>query len=286
MPASSKAIVIARAGFAPTGSGSVMWLRVGGDAVAEQLGVDLRAARLRVLELLEDDHAPASPMTKPSRPGVEGPARAPPDRRCDGRARASRAKPAIPTSVTGASVPPQSMTSARPSRIASSPSPIAMFEAAQAVHCDESGPCVPSSIETQAAPMFGMISGIENGLTRSGPRSQQLVVAVLERLQAADPGRDRGADPVGLRGDRRARSRPPPAARRRRSGARSGPCAAACLRSMNVGRVEVLDLAGEVTVKPRRVELRDRRPRRSARRSGRPTSSRRRCRAASPRRGR
>jgi len=39
------------------------------------------------------------------------------------------------------------------------------------VHCDESGPRVPSSIETHAAPMLGMIAGIENGLTRSGPRS-------------------------------------------------------------------------------------------------------------------
>ena len=46
-----------------------------------------------------------------------------------------------------------------------------MFEAAQAVHWDESGPRVPSSIETQPAPMFGMIAVIENGLTRSGPRS-------------------------------------------------------------------------------------------------------------------
>ena len=73
--------------------------------------------------------------------------------------------------MIGASVPPASITSARPSRIASSDSPIAMFDAAHAVHCDESGPCVPSSIETQPAPMFGMICGIENGLTRSGPRS-------------------------------------------------------------------------------------------------------------------
>ena len=53
----------------------------------------------------------------------------------------------------------------------SAASPIAMFDAAQAVHCDESGPRVPSSIETQAAPMFGMICGIENGFTRSGPRA-------------------------------------------------------------------------------------------------------------------
>jgi hypothetical protein len=73
--------------------------------------------------------------------------------------------------VIPASVPPQIIASARPSRIASAPSPIAMFEAAQAVHWEESGPRVPSSIETQPAPMFGMIAGIENGLTRSGPRS-------------------------------------------------------------------------------------------------------------------
>ncbi len=79
------------------------------------------------------------------------------------------AKPAIPTSLTAASVPPQSITFARPRRIASSPSPIAMFDAAHAVHCDASGPRVPSMIETQPAPRFGMIDGIANGFTRSGP---------------------------------------------------------------------------------------------------------------------
>jgi hypothetical protein len=47
---------------------------------------------------------------------------------------------------------------------------MAMFDAAQAVHSERSGPRVPSSIETQPAPRFGMIDGIENGLTRSGPR--------------------------------------------------------------------------------------------------------------------
>ena len=78
--------------------------------------------------------------------------------------------PAIPTGVIPASVPPANTTSARPSRIMSAASPIAMFEAAHAVHCEDSGPRVPSSIETQAAPMFGMICGIENGFTRSGPR--------------------------------------------------------------------------------------------------------------------
>ena len=72
--------------------------------------------------------------------------------------------------MTGASLPPAIIASARPSLIASSASPIAMFEAAQAVHWLISGPLGPSSIDTQPAPMFGMIEGIENGLTRSGPR--------------------------------------------------------------------------------------------------------------------
>ena len=82
--------------------------------------------------------------------------------------------PAIPTRVIPASVPPASIASARPSRIASAASPIAMFDAAQAVHCDDRGPRVPRYIETQPAPMFGMICGIENGLTRSGPRSSSV----------------------------------------------------------------------------------------------------------------
>ena len=45
---------------------------------------------------------------------------------------------------------------------------------AHAVHSLISGPLVPSSIDTQPAPMFGMIDGIENGLTRSGPRVRRM----------------------------------------------------------------------------------------------------------------
>jgi hypothetical protein len=78
--------------------------------------------------------------------------------------------PATPTSAMGASVPPQNMASARPSRMASAESPMAMLDAAQAVQTDESGPRVPSSIDTQPAPRLGMIDGMANGLTRSGPR--------------------------------------------------------------------------------------------------------------------
>ena len=78
----------------------------------------------------------------------------------------------MPTSAIGASVPPQNIASARSSLIASSDSPIDMFDAAHAVHCEDSGPCVPSSIESQPAPRLGMMAGIENGPTRSGPRSR------------------------------------------------------------------------------------------------------------------
>jgi hypothetical protein len=55
------------------------------------------------------------------------------------------------------------MTSARPRRIESRPSPIAIVEAAQAGHWDVSGPFVPSSIEIWAAPMVGMTVGIAKG---------------------------------------------------------------------------------------------------------------------------
>ena len=93
--------------------------------------------------------------------------------------------------------------------------------------------------------MFGMIAGIENGLTRSGPRSMQRVVAVLERLQAADPGRDRGADPVGLRRD----VEPGVGLRLARRGEdqlREAVHAPRLLAVDPVGRVEVLHLAREV----------------------------------------
>ena len=112
----------------------------------------------------------ASPITKPSRSASKGRDAASGSSLRREIARIAP-KPAMLTVVTGASVPPQIITSARPRRIASRPSPIAMLEAAQAVHWESSGPRVPSSIETQPAARLGMIWTIENGLTRSGPRS-------------------------------------------------------------------------------------------------------------------
>ena len=99
--------------------------------------------------------------------------------------------------MIGASLPPANIASARPSRIASSASPIAMFEAAQAVDWLISGPFVPSSIETQPAPMLGMMRRDRERAHAVGAAVPQHVVAVLERVQAADAGRDRRADALG-----------------------------------------------------------------------------------------
>ena len=104
----------------------------------------------------------------------------------------------MPTFVIPASVPPASMTSARLRRIASIASPMAMFEAAHAVHSDASGPRVPSSIETQAAPMLGMIAVIAERVDAVGPALEQLVVAVLEALEPADAGGNGDACALGL----------------------------------------------------------------------------------------
>src|SRR5437773_8847496 len=73
---------------------------------------------------------------------------------------------------------------------------------------EESRPFMPSSIETQAAPTFGMIAVIEKGLTRSGPRlisvsqasSNDLrpPIAVATRRRPHEPGR-RGSVNTGAR---------------------------------------------------------------------------------------
>ena len=75
------------------------------------------------------------------------------------------------------------------------PSPIAILEAAHAVHSDSSGPRVPSSIETQPAARFGMIWTIENGFTLSGPRLLSWSTHASNEREASDAGRNGRADP-------------------------------------------------------------------------------------------
>ncbi len=73
MPASSRAIFKALPRPVRIGLGDVV--RVGGDAVADHLAVDLRAAGLGVLELLQDEHGARLAHDEPVPLGVERPTR-------------------------------------------------------------------------------------------------------------------------------------------------------------------------------------------------------------------
>ena len=83
-----------------------------------------------------------------------------------------RANAAIVSGVTAASVPPAITTSAVPSRIRRTPSPMACAPAAHAVATHRLGPVHPSCIATTPAVALGIIMGTKNGLTRDGPFSK------------------------------------------------------------------------------------------------------------------
>ena len=96
-------------------------------------------------------------------------------------------KPPRPSGTTGASTPPTSIASAMPARMNSTPFPIDMADAAQAVHSVVSGPRVPSAIDISAAPMFGIRAVTQNGLRRSGPASNSLRCAISSVLRPPMP---------------------------------------------------------------------------------------------------
>ena len=163
-----------------------MCVRVGRDAVAEQLGVDLRAARLRVLELLEHEHRGGLAHHEPVPLGVERPRGAlrvvvPP------RDRAHRAEAGDPDARDRRlrAAAEHDVRAAEPDRVEPVADRHVRRGAGRALR--GSGPRVPSSIETQPAAMFGMIWTIENGLTRSGPRSSQRVMQAWKDLRPPIP---------------------------------------------------------------------------------------------------
>ena len=90
--------------------------RVAAHAVAGHLGVDVRAARLGVLELLEHQHAGALADHEAVAVDVEGRDAPWGSSLSVLRARAA-ANPDTPTGLIGASLPPANMTSAAPSRM-------------------------------------------------------------------------------------------------------------------------------------------------------------------------
>ena len=194
MPASSIAIVIARAGLVAGRIGLGDVRRVGRDAVAEQLRVDLRAARLRALELLEHEHGRRLADHEPVAPCVERPRRAlrvvvPPRERAH-RVEAGDRHLASPAPRRR---PRTSCARGRAgSRRARRRSPCSRRRTPWSG--SSAGPSCRARSTTQPAPMFGMIARDRERADPVGPAVAERVVRVLERVQAADPGRDRRAD--------------------------------------------------------------------------------------------
>ena len=117
--------------------------------------------------------------------------------------------PPMPTCVIGASVPPTIIASQRLSRMYDAASPIAIEEAAQAVHEAAAGPRVPSSIEIMPEAMFGISIVIHIGLMPIGALAEEVLLGDVEGVEPADARRDRGADAMrlGMRRDVESRVR-------------------------------------------------------------------------------
>ena len=148
MPAFRSAIAITRTRAVAVLGRRGDVVRVARHAVADDLGVDPRAAAPRVLELLEDQDAGAFADDEAVAILVERPAGALPGRRCASTARAARAKPPTPIGVIAASEPPAIIASASPRLMISNESPMACADAEQAVQVARFGPLAPKRIDT------------------------------------------------------------------------------------------------------------------------------------------
>ena len=171
-----------------------MWYASAGRAVADDLGVDRRAAPLRVLELLEDEHAGALADDEAVAILVERAAGAAPARRCASTARAAAPKPPTLIGVIAASEPPAIIASASPRLMISNDSPMACAEAEQAVHVARFGPLAPNRIDTWPAARLMMADGMKNGEILRGPPFEQRLVLALDGGEPADAGPDEDAD--------------------------------------------------------------------------------------------
>jgi hypothetical protein len=229
---------------------------VGRKPVAEQFGVDLRAARARVLEILEDEDRARLAHDEPvalrvERPaaalGVVVPARERPHRAepRDADARDRGFRPAGEHHVRAA----------QPDRIEALPDRHVRGGARRALRRERA-----ARAELHRDPRRAHVRDDLRDRERVDPVGAALaehVIAVLERLQAADPGRDRDADAVGLRRDREAG-----VGLRHAGGGEDHlrePVHPPGLLALDpYRRVEVLQLAGEVDRVVGRVELRDR----------------------------
>ena len=179
-----------RSGCGPSTFGRGHVEGIGAHAEADQLGVDLRAARLRVLVLLEHQHAGALAQHEAVAVLVPGTADAVAGSSLRVDSARAAAKPPTPSGETVDSAPPAIITSASPYSIRRPASPMQCRPVVQAVTIARFGPLKPYLIDRWPEIMLMIEAGTKNGEMRRGPRSQQLVVRLLDQRQAADAGAD------------------------------------------------------------------------------------------------
>ena len=142
-------------------------VRVAAGGESGDLGVDVRAAPLRALQLLQDedgralaeDEAVAGPVERPGG-GVRG-------RRCAGVVAWMASKQAEVIGEIGASVAPAIMTSAVPSRISSTAWPSESSPEVQPVETTAAGPSAPAVQATSAAMRAGHEVAVQLGYAYS-----------------------------------------------------------------------------------------------------------------------
>ena len=169
-------------------------VRVGGHAVADDLGVDPRAARAAPSSSSSRISTPApSPMTKPSRSLSNGRlARSGSSLRVDSARIAPN--PPTPIGVIAASEPPAIIASASPRRMISNASPMACADAEQAVQVAEFGPLAPNRIDTWPAARLMIADGMKNGEILRGPPSSSALCSRSMVVNPPMPERDEHAD--------------------------------------------------------------------------------------------
>ena len=199
MSAGVKPGALQRARHAAEGAVAILGRRgdvvgVAGQAVADDLGIDLGAARLGVLQLFENDDAGALAHDEAVAVAVIGARGLFRACRCGrstapGRRRSRRAT----SGVTGDSAPPATITSASPKMISRAASPIACAPVEQAVTTAWFGPFSPWRIDTWPETRLMSWPGMKNGLMRRGPRSFRMMRVLGDAFDAADAGADHHA---------------------------------------------------------------------------------------------
>ncbi len=172
---------------------------VAAHAEADELRVDARAARLRVLELFEHDGTAA--IAEHEAVAIADPTGgcALRDRRCAWTAPSACPKPPRPHGVVAISPPPATITSASPYWMVRMPSPMAWVDVVHAVTTPRFGPFRLYLIDRCPEIMLMIDAGTKNGEIFFGIAAGLVVRVVLglDGPEAADAGaaRRRRSDP-------------------------------------------------------------------------------------------